>query len=59
MNCVSVLVSPSATGERVEKSSLVLMVKPYVGGKKVKALEHSMLGDVLQGIVVSGFWIAC
>ena len=43
----------------MEKSSLVLLVKPYVGGKKVKALEHSMLGDVLQGIVLSGFWIAC
>ena len=47
MNCVSVLVSPSATGERVEKSSLVLLVKPYVGGKKVKALEHATLGYVL------------
>ena len=59
MNCVSVLVSLSATEERVEKSSLVLLVKPYVGGKKVKALEHAMLGDVLRGIVLPGFWIAC
>ena len=58
MNWVSVLVSPSATGERVEMSSLVLLVKPYVGRKKVKALEQAMLEDVLRGIVLSGFWMA-
>ena len=58
-DCVFVLVSPSATGGRVEKSSLVLLVKRYVGGKEVKALENAMLEDVLQGIVLSGFWTAC